>query len=272
VTRWQGRITIVVLAALASWAAIDRITSGWRTDCAPRRYSIPGLVSCSWWTTWPSAVRVLLSVLPGIVIATSALIVSPGRIRMPREPDVAGPPPRLWGGVVVVGSLALLGLGFLPWFSKTWSGSPLPGESPTNHSSASAWSASSHWSLGLLLVGGALIGGAVIFLRRQSLPTPGLAVLLTCLVVGVGELSAQWWDLLRPRLPGQPRLVVFTGPGPPDMQIGYIGRDHPLVWISNSVYHSGPTAAALIGSAAAVVMGLGLTWQLFLAGRRSSGE
>jgi hypothetical protein len=93
-----------------------------------------------------------------------------------------------------------------------------------------------------------------------------------CLAIGVGELSAQWWLLLRPVHHG-PALGVIQSidaaqPVPPQDRIGYIGRD-ALVWFSRDGFRSTPTTVAYAATAFAYAMAA-LVGMALLTGRRKN--
>jgi hypothetical protein len=54
--------------------------------------------------------------------------------------------------VAAVAALALIVVGFLPWFGVTWK----VGQTGTAQTHASGWASSSHWSLGLIFIAVAL--------------------------------------------------------------------------------------------------------------------
>jgi hypothetical protein len=267
VARWQARIVIVVLGGCASWALISRVTRGWQSDCVPHEL-LSSEMRCSWFTTWSPTVRVLVSVLPGALLAVGALALSSYN-----GPSYPGMRVRLAGrGTAVVASAAALALvvaGFLPWFGDTWA----DGQSGAGHSHASGWASSSHWSRGLIFVAVGLGVFAAFAWRRRAVPVAGMAVVAVCLVIGVGELSAQWWLLLRPVHRARPIAVIRifddAHPEPPQDRIGYIGRD-ALVWIRADGFRSAPTAVAYAASGVAYVMAAVVTAALLSARRKNA--
>jgi hypothetical protein len=207
---------------------------------------------CSWFTTWSLTVRVLVSVLPGVVLAIGAL-VWPSYDGLSEPAGRARFAGREWAIVAALAALVLVVAGFLPWFADTWA----DGQSGTAHSHASGWASSSHWSRGLIFVAVALAVFAAFAWWRRTVPVAGIAVVAVCLVIGVGELSAQWWLLLRPVHHGRTIAVIRifddAHPEPAKDRIGYIGRD-ALLWIRGGGYRAAPTAVAYAASALTYLM------------------
>jgi hypothetical protein len=109
---------------------------------------------------------------------------------------------------------------------------------------------------------------------RRTVPVAGMAVIAVCLAIGVGELSAQWWLLLRPIHHSRPIAVIRVSSGshplPPQDRIGYIGRD-ALVWIRGDGFRATPTAVAYAASAFAYLMAV-LVGAALLAVRRKNAS
>jgi hypothetical protein len=231
---------------------ISRVTRGWQADCVPHTL-LSSEMRCSWFTTWSPTVRVVVSVLPGALLAVGALAWS----AYDRASRPAGMSVRLAGrGAAIVATMAALALvvaGFLPWFGDTWA----DGRTGTAHSHASGWASSSHWSRGLIFMAVGLAVFAAFVWWRRTVPIAGMALVAVCLAIGIGELSAQWWLLLRPVHHGRTLAVIRifddAHPQPPQDRIGYIGRD-ALLWIRGDGFRSGPTAVAYVASALAYVV------------------
>jgi hypothetical protein len=101
-----------------------------------------------------------------------------------------------------------------------------------------------------------------------------MAVVALFLVIGVGELSAHWWLLLRPSHHSRPvaeiRIFDDAHPAPPQLRIGYIGHD-ALVWIRADGYRSEPTTVAYAASAFAHAMAVIGAVALVAARRNKAG-
>jgi hypothetical protein len=275
VTRWQSRMVIVALGGYASWALFHHVTQNWQSDCVSRRY-LPAqdMVTCTWFTTWSGAVQLIVSALPGVFLALGAIAWSAWR-HDPEPGSMTGRGAgRRSGLFLIAGAAALLIVGFLPWYAVRWKGvSDVSFTSPNNpppvsihHSYASAWEASSHWSIGLLLIAAAAALGAMALWSGPAMPRVARALVVLCLVVGVAELATQWWLLVRPVRPGIPGLRIFTGQVPARYLPGYIGRN-ALVWTNFPGIRQGPTGIAFASSAVALLVSGWLALRL-LVGRR----
>ena len=153
-----------------------------------------------------------------------------------------------WERLAAVGAAGVLGASFLEWYGVSWA-VPVAGGTGTEHASANAWTASTAWSVGVVLS----VGTAAWWLRYRRHPGPagrgtgpvdpsvdGRAA--AALAVALALLTLPWLGALPAAiLPAQSQYVVSlstydAAPAQDVASVGGIGRDDIFIYHEPGLY------------------------------------